>query len=458
LEKREPAALFVGRHLLKGVTPKSPTHEREEAAAKLAAYAESLRGERSALYIEDLVLLASERTGYSTAALVDVAKRHEERRRLEERERLMDNALRKATVDRGRGADPLAVAVDLTGTINSVKVRAVDVPPAFSVDRLERESEEMAAGKVSGWNVLDYHEVLFNPGELAVLAGRTGHCKTSVLVGLLVNWAKAAEKEGRDEVLVFYSLEEPEVRIYHRLISLLAVDFGAGWTVNEVRDFKRGRRGFGSRVDYKWEGVEETLNEARETLRKWENRLLVVHRSSWTVEEIEAHARDMAAHYNVGAVLLDYLQRIPAPVGGRYDRRDIEVSTVARRLKALAVELSAPVVVGAQINREAVPDKYREKVAKAASYEEAKKEIKKARPDLYHIREGGAEQEADLVLGLLNYAADWRTEEDALRDIPEVTRLEVGTLKSRYGTPGRWNALAFEGRYNFIRDPYSGEV
>jgi DNA primase len=33
LEKREPAALFVGRHLLKGVTPKSPTHEREEAAA-----------------------------------------------------------------------------------------------------------------------------------------------------------------------------------------------------------------------------------------------------------------------------------------------------------------------------------------------------------------------------------------------------------------------------------------
>jgi len=457
LEKREPAPFFVGGRLLKDVTPKSPVHEREEAAAKLAAYAETLRGERSALYVEDLVRLASDKTGYSPAALADVATRHGERRRLEERERLMDTALRKASMERTRGADPLNVAEDLMETLSSVKGQAVDSPLPFSVDRLDRESRELAAGKSSGWSALDRQEVFFNPGELAVLAGRTGHCKTSVLVGLLVNWAKAVENDGRDEVLVFYSQEEPEVRIYHRLISLLAASSGSGWTVNEVRDFLRG--GFPSRgEDYLWTGTEDSLNKARETLRKWETRLLVVHRPSWTVEDIEVHARDVAAHYNTGAVLLDYLQRIPAPAGGRYDRRDIEVSTVARRLKALAVDLSVPVVAGAQINREAVPDKYREKVGKAASYDEAKKEIKKARPDLYHIREGGAEQEADLVLGLLNYAADWRTEEAPVRQVPDVTRLEVGTLKNRYGTPGRWAALAFEGRFNFIRDSDRDEV
>lgn len=457
LETREPAALFVGRQYLKDVTPESPGHEREEAAAKVAAYAETLRGERSALYIEDLVRMTSERTGYSPAALVDVATRHGERRRLEERERLMDSALRTAAAERTRGADPVNVAVDLMETLSSVRVQAGDAPLPFSVDRLERESRGLAAGKSSGWEALDRQEVFFNPGELAVIAGRTGHCKTSALVGLLVNWAVDAEKKDRDEVFVLYSSEEIEVRIFHRVISLLTAASGSGWTVNEVRDFLR--RGYASRGEgYRWSGTEEAFNKARETLRNWEGRLLIVHRPSWTTEDIEVHARDVAAHVNVGAVLVDYLQRVPAPAGGRYDRRDIEVSTVARRLKALAGDLSVPVVVGAQINREAVPEKYREKVAKAGSYEEAKKEIKKARPDLYHLREGGAEQEADLVLGLLNYAADWRTEEAADRQVPDVTRLEVGTLKNRYGTPGRWAALAFEGRFNVIRDPDGDEV
>ena len=58
----------------------------------------------------------------------------------------------------------------------------------------------------------------------------------------------------------------------------------------------------------------------------------------------------------------------------------------------------------------------------------------------------------------MNYAADWRTEEAADRQAPDVTRLEVGTLKNRYGTPGRWAALAFEGRFNFIRDADGDEV
>lgn len=445
LEKREPAAYFVGRSFLGDVTPESPVRVREDAAAKLAAYTFTLGGERSALEVENLVRLVSERTGYSGEALLDVAKRHEERRRREDQERFLDEALQKARLARGRGEDPLTVSGKLADALVSVKVQSEDAPPAFSVDRLEKDSKKTPAGKPSGWSTLDSLEVSFNPGELAVLGARTGHCKTSALVGLLRNWAEASG----DEVLVLYSQEEPEVRIFHRLLVLLAAE----WTAAMVRDYLRdpNSRDF-------WPS-EDALNTARETLRKWESRLLVVSRPAWTVEDLDAHARDLASRRNVGAVLVDYLQRVPPPPG-RYDRRDIEVSAVARRLKALAVALAVPVVVGAQINREAVPSGYRAELNKKRDYEDAKETIKKARPDLYHLREGGAEQEADLVLGLLNYAADYRTDGDSeeRRRVPDVTRLEVGTLKNRYGVPGRWAALAFKGRCNLIRDAYKDEV
>ena len=94
-------------------------------------------------------------------------------------------------------------------------------------------------------------------------------------------------------------------------------------------------------------------------------------------------------------------------------------------------------------------------MSKAESYEAARETIKGARPLLSHLREGGAEQEADLVLGLLNYAADFQSdaEEETTRAVPEVTRLEVGSLKHRGGVPGRWTSLAYYGRSNYIRDP-----
>ena len=450
VEKRVPAALFEARHILGNVTPESPAYERQDKAAELAAFADTIRGSRSSLYVEDLLRLASERTGYTTAAIADVAQRHEERRLQEDRERRLGESLRQAVADMSNGKDLRDVARNLKTTLSAVEAKVHDTPLPFTVDRLEEESKETPSGKSSGWKALDDQEIYFNPGELAIVGARTGHGKTSALVGLLMNWLQATRGE---ELIVLYSAEEPEVRIYHRLLALLTVCNNDGWTVSEVRDYLRGgplSRG----ADYQWR-AKDRLDKARDILRGLEAGLLIVHRPAWTVEEIDAHARRLAVNRKLGAVLVDYLQRIPAPAGGRYDRRDIEVSTVARYLKALAVDLSIPVVAGCQINRESVPLGYREKLSKAESYEAARETIKGARPLLSHLREGGAEQEADLVLGLLNYAADFQSdaEEETTRAVPEVTRLEVGSLKHRGGVPGRWTSLAYYGRSNYIRDP-----
>lgn len=446
-----PGAVFKAETILGNVSSSSPDHEKRDAVEAVSAYASTLRGEAAAFDVEALVHLVSDRTGYLHATIADVLQKSAARKAEEERKRTLSARLKKALDAVSEDKDPQEVSLLLEAVHDSMRTKPVASPPVFSVDRLERESRVTPAGKPSGWAVLDLLEVFFNPGELAVIGARTGHCKTSSLVGLLVNWAKAAKG---DEVLVFYSQEEPEVRVFHRLLSLLAVDAGSGWTTAEVRDFLRSPFSRGS--FFGWPDT-KALEKAKETLRAWEDRLLVVSRPAWTVEDLEAHARELADRRTVGAVLVDYLQRVPPPPG-RYDRRDIEVSTVARRLKALAVDLKVPVVVGAQVNREAVPVNYGEKLA-GKSYEEAKKIIRAARPDLSHLREGGAEQEADLVLGLLNYAGDYRTDadEEMERRVPDVTRLEVGALKNRYGVPGRWAALAFEGRFNLIRDPDSTE-
>jgi replicative DNA helicase len=214
--------------------------------------------------------------------------------------------------------------------------------------------------------------------------------------------------------------------------------------VNAVRDYLRGTspsEGWSER---------NLLEEAKEHLRKVERNLLVVYRPNWTIDDIEFDARARAAKRPIGAILVDYLQRIPPPRGS-YDRRDIEVSAVARRLKSLAVDLKTPAITGAQINREAA----KLSTIPGGDYEdkEVRQALKRRRPQLHHLREGGSEQEADLVLGLMNYRADFEEDSQEGSSVPAVTLLEIGTLKNRCGTPGRWAPLAFAGRYGMIRNP-----
>ena len=182
----------------------------------------------------------------------------------------------------------------------------------------------------------------------------------------------------------------------------------------------------------------------------------MVYRPAWTVAHMAAYVKELARREPIKAVLADYLQRISPGAGNESRRRDEEVSSIARGLRDLAVEVACPVIVGAQINREAAK---RGQDALGGSWgdKEIQAALKKKRPQLHELREGGSEQEAELVLGLHNWRADFQDETGA-DQIPDTTRLEVGVLKNRYGTVGRWAALAFTGAYGLIRDARTGEV
>ena len=303
--------------------------------------------------------------------------------------------------------------------------------------------------QLSGWQAVDRLEVRFNPGELAVLGGRTGHGKTSMLLGLLLQWLDQAREEGTDKLFLFYSVEEPEVRIYHRLLGLLTARDGKGWTIHQVEDYLKEKEDrpveYGS-LD------SETLETAEKRLCRWEKCLQILYQPTWTITELEAYARNLAEDRTIGAILVDHLQRIPPPRGTR-GRRDVEISTVARRLKTLAVDLSCPIVTTAQISRQAVQRVRKIPRDKPLGDAHVLGAIKMRRPQLQHLREGGIEQEVDLVLGLLNYAADYQAEVGEAGPITSTTPFEVGTLKNRYGPVGSWASLVFEGRFGFLQDP-----
>lgn len=454
-----PGALFQAERILEGVTPESPDLQKQDAALQVASLAVTVHGVKAELIKTDLFLLTMERTGYTVDTLARMAAEIGEARLKEEREGQLAEALRKAEEARRRGDLPEIVARDLEKALDAVKVKTVDTPPPFSVARLETESKRLTPGRLTGWDLLDNPRrlgVTFNAGELIVFAARTGHCKTSAIVNLFANWARSVTG---DELLVFYSEEESEIQVYHRLLALFTADYKtreggrSSWSKEEIRDYLRA--GEDSRANYSWPDFGAVV-EAREKLLSLEDRILVVHRPRWTVEEIDVHVRRVADERKVGAVLVDYLQRTPGPQplqGTRHERRDIEVSATSRYLKALAEDLAVPLVTGAQINREAIPKDHRDKLqGKIGDYEGSLAIIKKARPELDHLREGGSEQEADKILGLLNYAADVKVEEDKENPIPAVTLLEVGVLKNRGEAAGKWGAFDFEGRPQSIRD------
>lgn len=451
--KAVSGAVYRVNAIIGNVSPHSPSVDRDRAVEEALAYEATLHGPRAGLDRDDIVRLLAERTGYSPEVLADLAGDLAEKRRKEEAEKNLDAALRRA-LDRG-DRSALEAARNLSGELAVLQARAVDVPPPFSVDRIREALRRKPEGLSSGLATLERDlKVHFHAGELSALLARPAHGKTAALVRLALNWARSPN----GGTVLFYSFEEPEEFLAARMVSVLTAEAGSGWTPGRVRGFERDPHGRET-----WEADPRLLKKAWETLSAFEDRLHIVFRPGWTVDDMVAHARELSARETVAAVLVDYWQKIPPPGGGSMtgseDRRDIALAVVGRRMKALAVDLNCPVVAGAQAGRDTA--KEAKKIPPKKEYEdkEVQDALRSRRFTMQDAREGGIEQEADMVLGLLNFRADFRAGDETPGEVPDVTRLEVGVLKNRYGPPGKWAGVAFDGRFGLIRDPqWVGEV
>jgi len=139
---------------------------------------------------------------------------------------------------------------------------------------------------------------------------------------------------------------------------------------------------------------------------------------------LELRARARRLHRQVGGpglglIVIDYLQLMSAT--GQGENRATEISEISRSLKALAKELSVPVIALSQLNRslEQRPNK---------------------RPVMSDLRESGAiEQDADLILFI--YRDEVYNAESPDKGIAEII---VG--KQRNGPTGTIK-LTFQGQF-----------
>lgn len=449
LRGRRAAGVFLGLEALHGVSPDSDAKLRRDAVEKVVSFADRLPSlDRSDLFRELEV-----RTGFDSTAIVELAESHEERRSREAREAGVRSALETARERLANGEDSSEVLRDLRAATERLSAPSAAAPSFFDLDAVLASVRNKRPGRSSGWASLDRAGVVFEPETLAIVGARTSHGKTTFLTGLLWNWLVEADRLARDEVLVFFSAEETLGAIGLRFLSLATAEENAseGWNVRDIRGFERGLHLEDTSFRH---GNPKVLDRAKERLRELARRLVVVPCSGWSADQITSQARLLGETRTVGGVFVDYLQRISPPkrpTGGGYDRRDMEVSEIGRVLRALAVDLSTPVVSGAQINREAIPSGFNADVAKKPTFGDAVDLIRSARPALHHLREGGSEQEADLVLGLLHLAADFPVDE--AKRVPVRTPFDVGVLKNRDGEVGRWVELTFDGKLRRIVEP-----
>ena len=73
----------------------------------------------------------------------------------------------------------------------------------FSIEKYLARVRAQGMQKGFGWATLDGLEIGFNPGELAIIAGRTGHGKSTALMNILIYWMETYT----DERFVLFSHE-----------------------------------------------------------------------------------------------------------------------------------------------------------------------------------------------------------------------------------------------------------
>jgi replicative DNA helicase len=265
-------------------------------------------------------------------------------------------------------------------------------------DRIDllSQTDDAITGLSTGFNDFDNMTSGLQPGDLVIIAGRPSMGKTSFSMNLAEHAAITADKP----VLVF-SLEMPAEQLTLRLFSSLGrID------QHKIRT--------GNLSDDDWPRISSAVSMLSQS------KLYIDDTPSLTPQEMRARARRVARENDgLSLIVVDYLQLMT--IAGSKENRTNEVSEISRSLKALAKELSVPLIALSQLNRglEQRTDK---------------------RPVMSDLRESGSiEQDADVIAFIYR-------DEVYNEDSPDKGVAEIIIRKQRNGPIGDFR-LTFLGQF-----------
>jgi replicative DNA helicase len=212
-------------------------------------------------------------------------------------------------------------------------------------------------GVPSGFVDLDKETGGFQNSDLIIIAGRPSQGKTALALTIARN---AALHPAKPTPVAIFSIEMAEHQLATRMLSSEA-------KIN-AHALRTGRL-----PEEQWSRLSKVAGRLAEA------KIYIDDSPSLSILEIRAKTRRMKAEYDVGMVIVDYMQLIHTPKS--LESREREISMISRSLKALAKELNIPVIALSQLNR-GLETRSGDK-----------------RPVLADLRESGAiEQDADVVL------------------------------------------------------------
>ena len=246
-------------------------------------------------------------------------------------------------------------------------------------------------GIFTGFASLDRHLSGLRPGSLTILAARPGMGKTALALNILRNVAITKRIPA-----AMFTLEMTAKELDMRIISGMAQISG-----HAIRSGKLSHE--------QWDALFRVVETFKNTP------LLIDETPAISISALRDRARRLQIEKGIRFIVIDYLQLVSS-TNKRVSCREQEIADISRGLKALAKELSVPVLCLSQLNRalEARADK---------------------RPFLSDLRESGSiEQDADNILfihreGYYDKGKDANTAEII---IAKQRAGATGTLKLRW--------------------------
>ncbi len=288
---------------------------------------------------------------------------------------------------------------------------------------LAMQNDQGIVGVPTGLSELDEKLGGLHKSDLIILAGRPSMGKTALATNIAYNAAQNILKRQEKSSIAFFSLEMSSEQLSTRILSEQA----------RIRsdDIRRGKV------------TEEEINRYIETSRNIYNLPLYIDETpAITIATLSNRARRIKRLNGLSLVVVDYIQLMRSS-SNKNDGRVQEISEITQGLKALAKELSVPVLALSQLSR-------------------AVEQRDDKQPQLADLRESGSiEQDADVVMFVYREAyylerkqpklgsiehAEWQSK---MNDVNGLADIILG--KQRHGPTGTVK-VEFEGIYTKFKD------
>jgi replicative DNA helicase len=288
------------------------------------------------------------------------------------------------------------------------------------------KNEEGIVGVPTGLRDLDDKLGGLHQSDLIIIAGRPSMGKTSLATNIAFNAAKKLQDSGKKSSIAFFSLEMSSEQLSTRVISEQARISSS--------DIRRGRIS-----DEQFDKFLETSKNIAELP------LYIDETPAISIAAMSNRARRIKRLFGLDMIVVDYIQLMRGTTYNK-DGRVQEISQITQGLKAIAKELSIPVVALSQLSRQV----------------EQRDDHK---PQLADLRESGSiEQDADVVMFVYREGyylqrkeprpatvehAEWQAK---MNEVAHLAQIII--QKQRHGPIGNVT-LEFEERFTKFKDTQS---